>query len=101
MRDDAVLLPENPCAAKIPVPVPQEPAAAGTQPPMPRMPEEWQAAVDAADMALVIDSLIQYGLLETTDGDFAVNADRCYEILDRGRSLGYTPSRAAGAAAHG
>ena len=91
---DAGALAENPCAVKIPIPLPQEPAA-GTQPPMPRTPEEWQAAVDAADMALAVDSLMQYGLIEATDGDFAVNGDRCNEILDRGRSLGYTPSRAS------
>lgn len=90
---DAGALAENPCAVKIPIPLPQEPAAAGAQAPMPRTPEEWQAAVDAADMALAVDSLMQYGLIEATDGDFAVNGDRCYEILDRGRSLGYTPSR--------
>jgi hypothetical protein len=69
-------------------------------PPMPQTPEEWQAAVDAADAALMLDSLMQYGLIEA-DANLAVHAGRCLEILDLGRSLGYTPSRDDGAAAHG
>ena len=95
---DSGALAESPFASEIPVPAA---SAADTAPPIPQTPEEWQAAVDAADLALTLDSLIQYGLMETTDGDFSVNAARCYEILDLGRSLGYTPRRDDGAAAHG
>lgn len=61
-------------------------AAVTTQP---STPEEWQAAVDAAEGALAVDSARQYGLVT---GGPIVNVDRCVEILDAGRERGITPA---------
>jgi hypothetical protein len=55
----------------------------------PETAEEWQAAVDAADFVLALESCRQYGLIEWKG---KVNLDRCFEILDQGRRLGYTPA---------
>jgi hypothetical protein len=97
---DSGVIHQNPCPSKIPISSAPTAVAAGPRPPMPQTPEEWQAAIDAAEMALTLDSLMQYSLIES-DGDFSVNADRCREILKFGRSLGYNPSRDDGTAAHG
>lgn len=53
----------------------------------PQTPQEWQAAVDSAELFLLIDSAKRYGLITGPK----VNADRCDEILSRGRRLGYSP----------
>jgi hypothetical protein len=50
--------------------------------------EEWQAAVDAAHLMLMLDSLRQFGLIE---GGEAVNVERAYELLKRGRGRGVLP----------
>jgi hypothetical protein len=55
----------------------------------PETPQEWQAAVDAAEFYLNMDSARQYGLLT---GGPKVNADRCEEILRRGKRKGYVPA---------
>lgn len=60
----------------------------------PETPEEWQAAVDAADFALLLDSAIQYGLVEFVGQPSQVDQDRCFDILDRGAQLGYYPTPA-------
>lgn len=55
----------------------------------PRTPEEWQAAVDAAQGALTLDSARKYGLVT---GGPVVNVDRCVELLEAGRKRGIVPS---------
>lgn len=55
----------------------------------PRSPDEWQAAVDAADFALLIDAAQQYGLVV---GGPKVNAERCQDILAAGAEGGIFPS---------
>lgn len=57
------------------------------RPPDPETPEQWQEAVNAANLWLMIDAARQYGLLTAPD----VNVDRCEEVLARGKELGYTP----------
>jgi hypothetical protein len=54
----------------------------------PKTPEEWQAAVDGAHFLLCVDAARQYGLIT---GGPTVHADRCVEILERGKLLGYEP----------
>lgn len=54
----------------------------------PQTPEEWQVAVDGANAALLVDSARQYGLIT---GGPIVNVERCIEILERGKALGYLP----------
>jgi hypothetical protein len=54
----------------------------------PKKPGEWQAAVDAAHAALALNSARRYGLVT---GGPAVNVDRCAELLEKGRKLGYVP----------
>ncbi len=56
----------------------------------PSNPAEWQEAVDAADLVLVIDSLRQYDLIT---GGPEGNIARCETILEKGRKRGYYPSR--------
>lgn len=60
----------------------------------PKTPEQWQEAVDAAEGLLLIDSARQYGLIT---GGPKINADRCDEILRRGRERGVYPSNHAAA----
>lgn len=57
-------------------------------PRMPRTPREWQAAVDAAQLMLILDSCEQYGLIVGQE----VNVERCELIMALGRSKGITPS---------
>lgn len=57
----------------------------------PKTPEEWQAAVDAADALISLDSARRYGLIK---GGPDVNIDRCGDIVRRGAELGYKPSPA-------
>lgn len=54
----------------------------------PQTNEEWQQAVNDARFLLLLDSAKQYGLVET---DIEVNVDRCDEILEEGRGLGFLP----------
>ena len=51
--------------------------------------EEWQEAVDAAEFFLTMDSARQYGLVQT---DMRVNAERCEELLRRGKERGIVPA---------
>lgn len=55
----------------------------------PKTPEEWQEAVDAAQVLLMILSARLYGLI--TGGPTA-NVARCEEILRKGRDRGIRPS---------
>lgn len=55
----------------------------------PQTPAEWQAAVDAADFFLLVDSACQYGLV-VYDGQ--IHIDRCLDILRRGAAAGVVPS---------
>lgn len=52
--------------------------------------QDWQTAVDAAQGALALDAARKYGLVTGGPG---VNVDRCEEILQRGRQLGYVPTK--------
>jgi hypothetical protein len=58
----------------------------------PKTPDEWQLAVDAAEMLLLIDSARLYGLI--TGGPRA-KVKRCEEILRIGREHGFTPGPAS------
>lgn len=55
----------------------------------PVTPTEWQEAVDAAHVLLLIDSAWKYKLIV---GGPTVNVERCQEILRRGTELGVKPS---------
>lgn len=57
--------------------------------PEPKGPAEWQEAVDAAHGALSFDDCRMYGLLE---GGPAVDRDRCFALLARGKRFGYAPT---------
>ena len=74
------VLDENPCAM---------PASD------PQTPEEWQEAVETAWASLALDSLVQYGLIEAVGGCLSVDADRCREVLERGRAMGITATQEA------
>jgi hypothetical protein len=55
----------------------------------PQTPDEWREAVAAADAMLVLsDCRDFYGIVK---GGPAINRDRCIEIIERGRELGYEP----------
>lgn len=55
----------------------------------PQTPDEWRAAIDAADFLLLLDAARQYGVIT---GGPVVAVDRCIEILERGADLGFFPS---------
>ncbi len=55
----------------------------------PESPNDWQAAVDAADFLILLDDAVRFGLL--TGGPTA-NVTRCLDILDRGAERGVFPS---------
>lgn len=55
----------------------------------PQTEAEWQAAADAAEFLLLIDSARQYGLITGAEG---VNADRCQELLARAAERGIFPT---------
>ena len=55
----------------------------------PQTPAEWQEAVDAAAFFLALQSCRLYGLIT---GGPNVDADRCQEILKRGKALGVAPA---------
>lgn len=54
----------------------------------PETPADWEDAVNQANFLLLIDSARQYGLVIAA---MEINVERCMEILERGRMLGYTP----------
>jgi hypothetical protein len=54
----------------------------------PRSRAEWQEAVNAAEFCLMVDSCEQYGLITGPK----INAERCQEILERGKTLGILPA---------
>ena len=54
----------------------------------PETPEQWQEAIDFAELFLNLESARLYGLIES---DFKVDRARCEELLERGRALGYQP----------
>lgn len=58
----------------------------------PKNDAEWQQAVDAAHVLLLVESARAYGLVT---GGPNVNVDRCREILERGQNLGISPSATA------
>jgi hypothetical protein len=57
----------------------------------PRTPAEWQAAVDAAEACLLLESARLYCLVVGGPG---VDVRRCESILERGRAQGIVPIRA-------
>jgi len=59
----------------------------------PRTPEEWQEAVDAAHLGLLIDSGFQYGLLQGENGskESGIKVDRCLRVLKLGKRKGFEP----------
>jgi hypothetical protein len=59
-------------------------------PRMPRTPREWQAAADAAEWCLALDSCRQYGLVEGGPG---IDVDRCLLILERAKMRGIVPAK--------
>lgn len=69
----------------------------------PETAEEWQEAVDVAELYLLLDSARQYGLIE---GGPPIDIKRCEELLRRGRQKGFQSQPAGelatlnGAAAH-
>lgn len=54
----------------------------------PQTPEEWQIAVDTAEILLMLDAAKTYGLVE---GGPIVDMARCHELLQRGAALGIRP----------
>lgn len=54
----------------------------------PRTPEEWQIAVDAAEMFTMLESAKAFGLIA---GGPVVDMSRCEQILERGAALGFRP----------
>ena len=60
--------------------------------PNPQTPAEWQEAVDAAAACRALHDCKLYGLLE---GGPSIDAARCDELLDEGKSRGVVPSQSA------
>ncbi len=62
--------------------------------------EEIQLMVDSANYCLMVDSAIQYGLLAVTgedgkplkDQSSGVNVERCLQVVERGKQMGYVPN---------
>lgn len=54
----------------------------------PTTPEEWQNAVDAAEALRLLEGARLYGLVT---GGPEVNIERCDEILEQGKQLGFVP----------
>ena len=54
--------------------------------------EEWQEAVDAAHVLILIDGARRYGLIS---GGPAANIDRCVEIVEAGKKRGILPAKDA------
>jgi hypothetical protein len=55
----------------------------------PSTPQEWQEAVDAAELLLLIDAARQYGIIT---GGPPVNVARACEIKLKGLSMGIRPA---------
>lgn len=58
----------------------------------PRTRDQWQEAVNLAEVCLLIDSGRKYGLLT---GGPEVNVERCLEILRGGKARGIVPEQQA------
>lgn len=56
----------------------------------PETPDEWQEAVNMAELWLLVHSAVAYGLV-TYDGK--INPERCDEILRLGRKRGVHPQK--------
>jgi len=56
----------------------------------PQTPAEWQGAVDAANVLLLLDSARAYGLVT---GGPDVDVARCESILAQGKNVGYKPRK--------
>jgi hypothetical protein len=50
--------------------------------------EEWQEAVNVAELYLLLASARQYGLIE---GGPPIHIERCEELLRRGKQQGFQP----------
>jgi hypothetical protein len=50
--------------------------------------DEWQEAVDCADLLVALEAAREYGVM--IDGP-EVNLERCYAILEEGRARGIVP----------
>jgi hypothetical protein len=57
----------------------------------PETPQEWQEAVNLAELYSLIDSAVKYGLVEYTG---KINIERCYDILEQGRKRNVYPVKA-------
>lgn len=63
----------------------------------PQTRDEWQTAVNGAEFWLILDSAIQYGLLQMVDEKgrpmkgSGVNVDRCLQLIESGKTLGVYP----------
>jgi hypothetical protein len=57
----------------------------------PQSSAEWQAAVDAAEACLLLESARQYGLVTGGPG---INVQRCEDLLSRGEQRGIRPEAA-------
>ncbi len=55
----------------------------------PETPKAWQDSVDYANGALMFEKFRMCGMFES---DLNIPIDRCIEILERGKELGYSPS---------
>jgi hypothetical protein len=64
----------------------------GPAPADPQTAADWQAAVDAADFLLSLDSARRYGLVS---GGPAVNVLRCEAVIREGRARGFVAGAAA------
>jgi hypothetical protein len=55
----------------------------------PRTPQEWQEAVNLAELYLILNSAEVFGLV--TEGP-RVNVERCEDLIKMGRERGYIPA---------
>jgi len=58
----------------------------------PETDQEWQEAVNGAKCCIAISAAQDYGLIYT---DMRFNIERCEEILERGKALGFVPDEEA------
>lgn len=59
----------------------------------PRTPIQWQEAVNLAYFLMLLHSARSYGLVT---GGPDVQVDRCQQLLEEGRLLGYVPTASLG-----
>jgi hypothetical protein len=57
----------------------------------PKTPQQWQEAVNLAELYSRVDAAVKYGFVEFTG---TINLDRCHEMLERGRKRGVYPVQA-------